>query len=1190
MRELSPWQSFDGVLREELDSVDTRRQELFKEPKPDCRAKTACEQALTRNLVGMGLSGGGIRSATLNLGILQGLAEKGLLPYIDYLSTVSGGGYIGSWLHGVIARAPHRGDPCSAQAALSPASNPVPKPPDVDPVSFLRKFSNYLAPRLSPFSADIWVIVSIWIRNILLNQCVLVPLLAGILLLPVIYGLGLTWLHDHLTTPVIWIGGCAAFFLLLYSVLGIGARLDEIVGRQFPLEPNGNKGSGGSERSWPRVSRWTKKWVTRVHDSTKRLVIWWQGRLKRAKDWVLKCSVEAEWYCIFVFLAALLVGSIEVSPREWDNFPRISAFALLWFLFWFLQVWGNFGGCFLRRHQKKDAWVRALHCLWMPLTSAVITAALLWGVLEWMNTWGGAQGAWLRLMWGPALIVVCLSTGVSLLIGFMGADYPDACREWLSKVGASLLIVCTGWVALFALGVFMPYWLALLFAAYWGTAVSLVGGWIATTAGGVFAGYSGKTRQQGASGSSSALEMIGRIAPPVFMIGYLAAISFGLHAGLRAMTGLTGLPEGKASQPEIQLKVDSSSGAGLSMSVGDAAAGNVEVRVPARGDHKLEVKAEPETSLAWTAVVKANHWRVLSVTDGARISALGYSSVGALLMIGIALLFASRVNINEFSMHHFYKNRLVRCYLGASRGSERKPNPWTGFDSKDDLLLTSLLPEAKERYLGPMAIVNTAINVSHGRELATQERKAESFVFTPLYSGFEPKQSQAGNLEISGNSDLRESGYRGPLSCLMTVFKKLRRWLGNPRREDTEIGAKSNLRESGYRITARYGGPDGLNLGTATGISGAALNPNAGYHTSGPLSFLMTVFNVRLGWWLGNPRREDKWERPGPKFALGPLTCELTGQTNDRSPYVNLSDGGHFDNLGLYELVRRHCRYIVIGDGEEDKDLKFESLGGAIRKCRADFGADIDIDIDRIRRKDGLSKVHCVIGKITYREKDKEPETGWLVYFKASMTGDEPEDVQQFQAQNPEFPHQSTGDQFFGESQFESYRQLGLHMVRSTFARVNAAPDTPISRTEVVAEFFREVRRYCYPTLAVAEGVTTRLADSYSALMKRLSDDSNLRYLDHQLMIGAPRHDRPNNPFVLRRGFFLCVDFIQLMENVFADLRLDFRRDGDNPNSAGWMAVFRHWVRQEDITEAWKAVRGTYNPHFQAFFESLREE
>ena len=101
---------------------------------------------------------------------------------------------------------------------------------------------------------------------------------------------------------------------------------------------------------------------------------------------------------------------------------------------------------------------------------------------------------------------------------------------------------------------------------------------------------------------------------------------------------------------------------------------------------------------------------------------------------------------------------------------------------------------------------------------------------------------------------------------------------------------------------------------------------------------------MRLGWWLGNPRRDKPSARPGPMNALISLLSELFAQSNGRSRYVNVSDGGHFDNLGLYELVRRRCRYIVVCDSEADPDLAFEGLGGAIRKCRADFGVEITLD------------------------------------------------------------------------------------------------------------------------------------------------------------------------------------------------------------------------------------------------------
>ena len=91
-----------------------------------------------------------------------------------------------------------------------------------------------------------------------------------------------------------------------------------------------------------------------------------------------------------------------------------------------------------------------------------------------------------------------------------------------------------------------------------------------------------------------------------------------------------------------------------------------------------------------------------------------------------------------------------------------------------------------------------------------------------------------------------------------------------------------------------------LRLGTALSISGAAASPNMGYHSSPAVTFLMTVFNARLGWWLGNPARE-KWCEPGPRSGFY-LFKELFGRTNANSKYIYLSDGGHFENLGVYEL------------------------------------------------------------------------------------------------------------------------------------------------------------------------------------------------------------------------------------------------------------------------------------------------
>src|SRR5579872_205738 len=161
---------FSEVLKNEHAQVLARRRhlQLFSANGPGDEISA----------LGVCLSGGGIRSATFNLGILQGLAERGLLPFIDYVSTVSGGGYTGPWLHGVIRRK-FKGEPQAAAEEISPsaagASGPesprIPKVPGDatnDPVTFLRKYSNYLAPRLGLFGPDFWVIAVIWIRNMVL--------------------------------------------------------------------------------------------------------------------------------------------------------------------------------------------------------------------------------------------------------------------------------------------------------------------------------------------------------------------------------------------------------------------------------------------------------------------------------------------------------------------------------------------------------------------------------------------------------------------------------------------------------------------------------------------------------------------------------------------------------------------------------------------------------------------------------------------------------------------------------------------------------------------------------------------------------------------------------------------------------------------------------------------------------------
>src|SRR5690606_6163320 len=140
-----------------------------------------------------------------------------------------------------------------------------------------------------------------------------------------------------------------------------------------------------------------------------------------------------------------------------------------------------------------------------------------------------------------------------------------------------------------------------------------------------------------------------------------------------------------------------------------------------------------------------------------------------------------------------------------------------------------------------------------------------------------------------------------------------------------------------------------------------------------------------------------------------------------------LSDGGHFENLGLYELVRRRCRFILCVDAAADGARAFADLGNAVHKCRVDFGADIDIDVSALApRADGTAARSCAVGRITYAD----GSTGTVLYLKPTLTGQEPADVLHYARSHPCFPHEPTSDQYFDETQFESYRRLGEDIAR----------------------------------------------------------------------------------------------------------------------------------------------------------------
>ena len=267
----------------------------------------------------------------------------------------------------------------------------------------------------------------------------------------------------------------------------------------------------------------------------------------------------------------------------------------------------------------------------------------------------------------------------------------------------------------------------------------------------------------------------------------------------------------------------------------------------------------------------------------------------------------------------------------------------------------------------------------------------------------------------------------------------------------------------GYRYTNHYAvskDQTGLKLGTAVAISGAAASPNQGYHSSPLVALLMTLFNIRLGWWLGNPGAMgyDTFGDPSPRSPVVHYIKEGLGLTNSASPYVYLSDGGHFENLGLYEMVLRRCRLIVVSDGGCDPGCELEDLGGAIRKIRVDLGVNITMQEFKIFSRDGTEKCksYCALGEIDYGTADPDGRKGILVYLKPALIGSEPRDVYNYSRQSKDFPHESTSDQWFSESQFESYRALGQRVVEWIYEfKSSGFPDVS-TREEVLTDFVHQ--------------------------------------------------------------------------------------------------------------------------------------
>ena len=272
------------------------------------------------------------------------------------------------------------------------------------------------------------------------------------------------------------------------------------------------------------------------------------------------------------------------------------------------------------------------------------------------------------------------------------------------------------------------------------------------------------------------------------------------------------------------------------------------------------------------------------------------------------------------------------------------------------------LKDIHDSYNGPYHLINTTLNVPSSTEPALSGRGADFFIFSKYYCGAE---------------------------------------------------------STGYRRTKCYDGGY-TKLATAMAISGAAASPEMGTSTNPGMAALMTLLNIRLNRWMLNPNRQQ-----GPKIIIWPyyLFKELLRKSEENDTLLNLSDGGHHENLGVYPLLKRRCKLIIASDAGADPNYQMKDLANLQRKARIDLGINIEIDLMDLRPDDKTryTKAYFVKGTIHY----PGGEQGTLFYLKTTMTGNEPEDLLGYQRKHPDFPDETTADQFFNEDQFESYRKLG---------------------------------------------------------------------------------------------------------------------------------------------------------------------
>lgn len=437
--------------------------------------------------------------------------------------------------------------------------------------------------------------------------------------------------------------------------------------------------------------------------------------------------------------------------------------------------------------------------------------------------------------------------------------------------------------------------------------------------------------------------------------------------------------------------------------------------------------------------------------------------------------------VNLSSMQQVYAARLVRAYLGASNPQRRRHanHSMTDLIPGDDLPLDDYLPH---RHGGPLHLINLTVNetLSGKTNIERRDRKGLAMAVGPF--GLSVGQQAHGVWTDASRGSSRLGRLRAEWERRWRAIRPLA-----PPDQCTRFHVFAAPTHGSSREV------ESLSLGRWAALSGAAFTTGTGATTCLGLSLLLGLANVRLGYWwdsgISPGERERRGERPGIVELFGrvldwllPVQTCLMNEFFARfhgpgRRHWYLSDGGHFENTGCYELVRRRVPFIVCSDAGQDPAYRFDDFANLVRKARTDFGAEIEIvrrACDRVKDEPGTrfpmptleelvhpsllevigtpeefaslepaapgeappeasatrARRHALLARIHYLDNDT---FGWLLLIKPSLMGDEAGDVIQYQRTHPLFPQEPTTDQYFDEAQWESYRKLGEHIGEHLF-------------------------------------------------------------------------------------------------------------------------------------------------------------